>query len=467
MSYSRVRACNKGLLHVVTVMVMALVPTSVEGEEPAVTCGTCHPDAALEHSQSAHARFDCQDCHGGSATFSLTPAEAARLMPDDGGAAKNFDHGDAFRGKPARIDVPELCGTCHTDVRRMNPFGLRTDQLARYWTSGHGVALREKKDERVAVCIDCHGNHGIRSGRDPSSLTHPTNIPETCATCHSDSALMAEYDLPVEVVDEYRQSVHGMMLAEGDTGAPTCATCHGNHSATPPGANSVGEVCGQCHQHAAREFETSVHATLEDFGGCIRCHGGGEGRHDHLVERITSPTGVLINRFEDLLKSEPDPSPQQVAEAIHPNPRVIIERTLESCTDCHDDIEDDESLPKLFDLLDRIEKAERKFVTVGRRIDEVGRGVLLVNNQRFRFEDAKTALLELAPIQHSLDVSKVDERVATVSEICMEIDGELDNLERGLQFRHLALIPIWIFALGFATLWYIKYRQLRAAYVKP
>ena len=46
-----------------------------------------------------------------------------------------FDHGTPFHGKPPRADIPSLCGDCHANVTRMNPFGLRTDQLTRYWTS--------------------------------------------------------------------------------------------------------------------------------------------------------------------------------------------------------------------------------------------------------------------------------------------------------------------------------------------
>ena len=92
-------------------------------------------------------------------------------------------------------------------------------------------------------------------------------------------------------------------------------------------------------------------------------------------------------------------------------------------------------------------------------------GVLLVDNQPFKFEDAKTKLLELAPTQHSLDIKKVDTKVAELDAICAEIDGELDDLEQGLRLRHMALIPIWVFTLGFATLWYVKYKQLHKDYV--
>jgi hypothetical protein len=279
---------------------------------------------------------------------------------------------------------------------------------------------------------------------------------------------MGEFDLPVEVVEEYRQSVHGTLLLEqGDTGAPTCATCHGNHSAMPPGFATVGAVCGQCHQHAAIEFAKSVHSTLSDHKGCVQCHGGGEGRHFHLIERITKPTGLLIQRYEHLLASEPSPTPQRIKEVLNPDPRRIIEDALPTCMECHDDLEDDESLPKLFQLLEEIAKAEQRYVETARRLDEVGQGVLLVDNQRFKFEDARTHLIELAPLQHTLDNSVVDNKVDELNVVCAQVNKELDELERGLRLRRGALIPIWVFALVFAGACYAKYKRLKLRHVKP
>ena len=398
----------------------------------------------------------------------MSTDELTRYLETAPKSRSAFDHGPSFTGKAPRPGVPELCGNCHADVERMNPYGLRTDQLARYWTSNHGKRLRAEGDERVAVCIDCHGVHDILPGHEPQSKTYALNVPGTCATCHGDAELMARYDLPVEVVDEYRESVHGqLLLVDQDTGAPTCATCHGNHSAMPPGFASVDAVCGQCHDHDAKYFATSVHADEDDFRGCVQCHGGGEGRHFHLIERITKPTGVMIQRYAHLLATDSDPTIEQIAEAIHPDPMRIMSRALPSCLECHEAIDEDENLPKLIQLLDAIAEAERYYVATARRLDEVGQGVLLVDNQRFRFEDARTHLIGLGPIQHTLDNDMVGEEVAALIQVCREVNGELDGLEAGVRWRFQALIPIWIFAVLLAAALYVKYRRLKAEYVKP
>jgi len=435
--------------------------------EPA-DCAACHAAQREQFARSVHAALACTECHGGDKAYELPPADVQRYTAAEAATRPPFDHGTSFRGKPARAAVPLACGECHADVERMNPFGLRTDQLARYWTSGHGKTLKTKGDDRVAVCTDCHGVHEIQPGHKLGSRTHPFSVPGTCAACHTDAALMAEYGLPVEVVDEYRQSVHGRLLLEQqDTGAPTCATCHGNHSAMPPGFASVGAVCGQCHDHVNKYFATSVHFEQEGHRGCVQCHGGGEGRHFHLIERITKPPGVLIARYAHLLSAEAEPTAEQITSAIHADPRQIMTRALPTCTECHEGLGEDESLPKLFELLDKIADAERNFVRTAARLEKVGQGVLLVDNQRFKFEDARTHLIALAPLQHTLDNAKVAEKVAALDGVCAEVNAELDGLERGLRWRYRALIPVWVFAVLLAWAWYVKFKRLKRQWVKP
>jgi len=442
--------------------------SATQAEE--ATCSTCHPPQHSEHGGSVHAQLECMECHGGHEEYELDAETIAALTDPDLDAAQDpaFDHGDEFGGKAPRADVPNLCGNCHADVERMNPYGLRTDQLARYWTSNHGKALKNDGELRVAVCTDCHGVHDVRTGSDPQATTYPLNIPGMCANCHADEALMSEFDLPVEIHDEYKRSVHGhLLLEQGDTGAPTCATCHGNHSAMPPGFATVGAVCGQCHQAAAKHFQSSIHAQLDYHKGCVQCHGGGEGRHFHLIERITNPSGVMIERYEHLLQSEPSPSPEQVTEAIHSEPKEIINRAIATCTDCHEEFEDDESLPKLFELLDDIQEAERYYVRTASRLERVSEGVLLVEAQQFKFQDAMTHLIELAPLQHTLDNELVDEKVQELNEVCDEVNRELDAAQQALEVRHKALVPIWAFAVLFSIALYVKFKRLKHRYVKP
>ena len=434
-----------------------------------VTCSTCHALQAAQLAKSIHKGIRCGECHQGPESYTITPTDLQRYTASatPGASKPPFDHGPSFAGKPQRAKIPELCGDCHANIERMNPYGIRTDQLARYWTSGHGKTLRNKGDDRVAVCIDCHTSHEILSGKEPESRTNPLHVPDTCGICHADAKLMAEFNLP-EVTDEYRQSVHGRLLLEqGDAGAPTCATCHGNHSAVPPGFATVGAVCGQCHQRAADNFATSIHSTQPGFKGCVQCHGGGEGRHYHRIAKITKPTGVMLERYTHLLSSSPIPTTLEVADTIHPDPKQLIKQVLPTCTECHEEPAEDKSLLKLFGLLDTIADAERYYVQTAHHLDQVGHGVLLVDNQQFEFEEARTHLIALAPLQHTLNNATVEAKVTELKKVCDKVNAELTDLEDGLYWRYRALVPIWGFAILFAVALYMKYKSLHAAYVKP
>jgi predicted CXXCH cytochrome family protein len=151
----------------------------------------------------------------------------------------------------------------------------RVDQLALYRTSVHGRRLATG-DTRVATCIDCHSVHDIRGVKDGQSPVHPLKLAGTCARCHANSEHMKGYNIPTTQLAQYQRSVHGEALAKrGDLSAPSCATCHGNHGAAPPGVAGVEHVCGGCHVVFQELFDRSPHkAAFEKLGlaACVVCH---------------------------------------------------------------------------------------------------------------------------------------------------------------------------------------------------
>jgi len=211
----------------------------------------------------------CHDCHGGdptSADIAATHAVAA-----------------GYRPVKSPADILALCGRCHSDaeyMRRYNP-SPRTDQLAQYWTSGHGQRLKQDGEAAVATCVSCHGYHSMRPIDDPESSVHPQRVAETCASCHSRPELAAgrEYHgrpLRHNQLDLWMSSVHAeAMLKRGDLMAPTCNDCHGNHGAVAPEIDEVANLCGQCHTKIASLFsQAGMKQQLEEVGlpGCVTCH---------------------------------------------------------------------------------------------------------------------------------------------------------------------------------------------------
>lgn len=229
--------------------------------------------------------LSCVNCHGGDATA------------DDPDKAMNKKAG--FKGKIERAQIPQLCGSCHSDpayMRQFNP-SLRTDQLAQYHTSVHGKRLASG-DTKVAVCIDCHSVHGLRAPSDPASTVHPTNIATTCSRCHADANYMKPYGIPTDQFANYSKSVHhDALTVRGDLSAPTCSTCHGNHGAAPPGVDRVQNVCSTCHVFQAQMYEKSSHKDAfqaASLPGCVVCHSNHGITHPTDAKLGSGPEGVCL-----------------------------------------------------------------------------------------------------------------------------------------------------------------------------
>jgi predicted CXXCH cytochrome family protein len=258
----------------VSVMLVAVLssPNDTAAQDGSDSCISCHemlsgplgePVQSFAEDAHAEAGFGCSACHGGDPTIQGPLA---------------MDESKGYIGKPSPGQVPGVCGRCHSNatfMRQYNP-ALRVDQVAEYVTSVHGQRLLGAEDEAVATCASCHGAHGIRPASDPRSKVHPLRVAEACEACHSDPLHMEPYGIPTDQGAKYRRSIHWETMSEGgDTSAPTCNDCHGNHGAAPPGISWVGNVCGQCHVVMAEYFEESHHSgTFTTLGvpGCAFCH---------------------------------------------------------------------------------------------------------------------------------------------------------------------------------------------------
>ncbi|MBI3670907.1 MAG: cytochrome c3 family protein [Acidobacteria bacterium] len=265
-------------LSTLVLLLLGALGAAAKDAKPVVNhCLECHAafdgklgDPARQFPDDIHATrgLTCADCHGGN--------------PSQEDAEKAMDRKQGFRGVPKRSEIPQLCARCHSDgafMRAYNP-SLRTDQLTQYGTSVHGKRLRAG-DTRVAVCSDCHSPHSIRPASSPLSTVHAPQIPMTCGRCHADPMRMKPYGIPTNQLDDYRGSVHYQTLTGGDLSAPTCATCHGNHGAAPPGVASIERVCGTCHVFQEQLFDQSPHKApwqAAKIAACLTCHG------NHRVE---------------------------------------------------------------------------------------------------------------------------------------------------------------------------------------
>ncbi len=222
-------------------ILMAAVALSVAAQQPDNSaCQGCH-DAGQKLVGNAHGDVACISCH---------------LKHQD------YPH-------PANVPKPQ-CAACHT-------------QMASDYQSGvHGQAVA-KGNHGAPDCGTCHGAaHEVKL---PDAAAFRGAVPDTCGMCHS------------EIADQYKTSVHGKSLAQGNMSAPVCSDCHGEHnilakgnSQSPVNARNIRNTCGQCHgnvslsrrlglpQDRLTTFDASYHGLASASGSqtvanCASCHG--------------------------------------------------------------------------------------------------------------------------------------------------------------------------------------------------
>ena len=168
-----------------------------KGDDVSAVCARCHSDQSVLLQTSVHGKLSisgkerivqCTTCHDAHGIARVTDP-ASPVYP---------------------VNAVATCARCRRDAKFMRLYNpsLPVDQLAKYRTSVHGVK-NAAGDAKTAQCASCHGSHDILSAKDVKSKVYPTNIPATCASCHSNAAYMAGYAIPTDQFEKYAKSIHG------------------------------------------------------------------------------------------------------------------------------------------------------------------------------------------------------------------------------------------------------------------
>jgi predicted CXXCH cytochrome family protein len=413
----------RALVVAVAAVLAALAAPALGGPEGCVVCHGAER-VLLEKSVHGGADVSCTTCHGGDPT-AVDSKEAAHA------AAKGY------RGKIPRQGVAEACGTCHADVQRMRPFGLRTDALAAYRTSHHGKSMLEKGVADAATCVDCHGVHDVLRVKDPLSPSFRTNVPATCGRCHADDALMKRHGVETHAVADYAGSVHGVRLARGEPGVPTCADCHDAHAATPPGATEVADVCGSCHRETRDRFRESPHFDASRRGSmhqCVTCHG------NHAVKR---PDFGLFDSTTDAADDG---------------------RGGARCLSCHDPAKPEDRGARTAVALGRgLREAEAAVRDAASRVDAVEAEGFHVDDEREAIDKARRGLVRTVPLAHTVDLARVEAELRRVRSFAKEALTGCDGIVRRQRDRRIFGGVAGVVLLGVAGVLALR----RRAAVKP
>ena len=130
-------------------------------------CGKCHLDIYEEYEDSIHNGYVLDD--------NKNVTEIASVCTDCHGI-HHIERTNNPESPVYSYNVPNTCAQCHDDT------------YYTYEDSYHGIFLHYGNDV-VATCADCHTNHDIKSPTDPTSQTHPLNLPETCSKCHTNNSM--------------------------------------------------------------------------------------------------------------------------------------------------------------------------------------------------------------------------------------------------------------------------------------
>lgn len=323
------------------------------------------------------------------------------------------------------LNVTRLCSQCHSDAKYMRAYNpsLPVDQMEKYKTSVHGEK-HVKGDVKVAECASCHGTHGIRSVNDTRSMIYPSNLPKTCAGCHSNEKYMKEYNIPTDQFEKYQKSVHGnALLVKKDLSAPACNDCHGNHGAVPPGVQSISKVCGTCHALNADLFSASPHKKAFDkkkIPECETCHGNHE----------------ILHATDELLGT--------AGKAV--------------CTKCHSETEN----PKGFYVAGRMRTLIDSLIFQNKiaedLISDAEQKGMEVSEAKFKLRDAHQAKLQARTQIHSFNEPEFREVVVNGISIATFVQGEAQNGIDEYFFRRkgLGVSTLIITVLALSLFFYIR-----------
>ncbi len=281
------------------------------------TCGRCHADVKTHYLNSSHGKAFvaglalapvCTDCHNEHSINSISDANSP----------------------VSRANEPKICLDCHLGNNAvLKLVGVSPAFLQSIKYSVHLQAL-SKGNLKAATCSDCHGAHDMLPAGDPNSKVFRNNIPSTCGQkgCHEN------------VGSKYFAGIHGKAMAEGNSGAPVCTDCHGDHQilaqSNPQSSVSGGnvvQVCSNCHgsldltqryglpSHAVGSYMDSYHGLattggLTTVANCASCHGA------HDIRPSSDPASPInkANLAATCGKCHPGADAQFAAAAVHTLP---------------------------------------------------------------------------------------------------------------------------------------------------
>ncbi len=364
-----------------------------------------------------------------------------------------------------------------------------------------------KKDvhaQKGITCVGCHGgdqtssNFAVIKSKENGFIGRPkvTDIPELCSKCHSHLEYMRKFSPSIDVgqLSSYKTSVHGKLLAKGDTKVATCASCHGSHGILPASnaASSVyppnvSETCSKCHsdtnymkgykiptsQH--NDYLQSIHAELlmvkRDLSAptCNDCHGN-HGAFPPTVNSVSGMCGQCHVNNRNLF----DKSPHKKAfgalrlpecAVCHSNHKVLrasdkmVGDTPPSvCVSCH--AKGSKQLQTAANIRAQLEGLKNVIGQANNKLESAEHLGMEVSEAKFNMKEARSALIKVRTEIHTFsfpDVKKKTEEGKKVAEGALQ--AALAAIQEFHGRRRWVIFPI-VLTIFLAGALYLKLREI-------
>ncbi|HET9796036.1 MAG TPA: cytochrome c3 family protein [Thermoanaerobaculia bacterium] len=391
---------------------------SAAGDLYAPGCKSCHgthdvlrPGTPGSPTSTMQIPRLCGGCHREGSAVSLT-----RKIPQTNILGNYMDsiHGEGLfkRG----LIVAAVCTSCHTAhfvLPHNDPrSSIAKENIAKTCTKCHAQIeivhrkvirgeLWEKQPHLIPACVDCHSPHkirkvfysqgmadqdclrchgdpnlkGTRGGEtvsmftDAKELAHSRHAKIACGQCHTGGdpsktrpclTIAARVDCSIchaAVVDQYKESRHGQLFAQGSPDAPSCQDCHSPHGTlsktdlnSPTFSRNVPALCARCHragEKAAVRYRGAQKNIVENYLESI--HGKG------LMESgltVTANCADCHSAHRELPSADPRSTVNRANVAltcakchrgiyelfnasVHSTAVTRTNKTLPVCSDCH------------------------------------------------------------------------------------------------------------------------------------
>jgi DmsE family decaheme c-type cytochrome len=264
--------------------------------------------------QAAWTPADCQACHDKAVTPAFEKSHHAKLGESCAQCHPNVAEHVKAQSSGGKGPVPTLKNLKANDISAVCLKCHETGRQANFQMSKHA---------RLNVaCTQCHSVHNPKSLKGQLKTVRDTDL---CFTCHKDKRAQS-----------LRTSHHPVR-----EGKLECSSCHNPHDGNTPkmiNADSVNELCYQCHAEKRGPFAFEHAPVRED---CVSCHEPHGTNHPRLVKQklpnlcwnchFTS-SGHFGNTFDNLNTEKGAAVAPPGTTAYPTRGSRFVER---SCRNCH------------------------------------------------------------------------------------------------------------------------------------